>query len=205
MKDYTGETFNMVTILTTTNTKNRKVSYQCECGEIKDGCIYDIKRGKIKSCGKCFKNKDEEYRKLKSVNAKKLQMEGKLQIGGDNHETELRPFKYLFKCINNSNRVECDVTLSVLKELWERQNGKCMYSGFELLLPTHKEPLTKHKPWLVASIDRIDSTLPYTKSNIQIISRTMNYAKNKMSHKEMLEFLVAIGGCVGIRTPSSTS
>ena len=40
-----------------------------------------------------------------------------------------------------------------------------------------------------ASLDRIDSSLPYEVGNIQFVSRTLNYAKNSMSHDEFEEFL----------------
>ena len=42
------------------------------------------------------------------------------------------------------------------------------------------------------SIDRIDSSKPYTKDNIQFVSRNINYAKHSLSHEQMLEFLKMI-------------
>ena len=44
----------------------------------------------------------------------------------------------------------------------------------------------------MASVDRIDSSKPYIKDNIQFVSRNMNYAKNIMSHEQMLEFIKLI-------------
>jgi hypothetical protein len=40
-----------------------------------------------------------------------------------------------------------------------------------------------------ASLDRIDPKKGYVKGNIQFISMSCNYAKNNMTHTEMLRFI----------------
>ena len=184
MKDYTGENFNNVTIIKHLTTKG-EVEYRCICGYTKTGNIYDIKRGKIKGCGKgkCRIRPNQKDIILK------LMEEGKMNRGGDHHPKKFREFKYLMKCMKNSNRKCCEVTLEDLNDIWNEQSGKCIYSGVDLQLPTHTNSLKDVDPWFVASIDRIDSTKPYIKGNIQFISKTLNYAKPKMPHKKMLEFL----------------
>lgn len=95
------------------------------------------------------------------------------------------------KGLNDPKRKECLVTIEDLKEVWNTQKGKCAYTNIELSLPTYsnRNPEISYK---MASIDRIDSSKPYTKDNIQFVSRNINYAKHSLSHEEMLEFLKLI-------------
>lgn len=203
IKESIGEKFNKMTILNIIG--NKKVNCKCDCGSIKECNFYDLKRGRIKGCG-CQKNTPEIREKLKN-NAYKLIENGLLNKGGDHHEKEYRGFKYFLKSIKNNGRKDCFIDLKDLKYIWEKQKGVCIYSKIPLCLPTHKN----NKPdvdYKVASVDRIDSSKPYTKDNIQYISRTMNYAKNKLTHAEMCEFINIIifsyknGGGEGIEALS---
>ena len=77
------------------------------------------------------------------------------------------------------------ITLDDLLEQWAIQDGKCPYTGVNLIHPIR----LKDEGYLyLASLDRIDSSLGYIPGNIQFISTTANFAKNKMSHKDMLLF-----------------
>jgi hypothetical protein len=58
-----------------------------------------------------------------------------------------------------------------------------------LILATHTDPKKDIPEWKLASVDRIDSSVGYEKNNIQFVSRTINYAKNDMTHEEMIKFL----------------
>ena len=80
----------------------------------------------------------------------------------------------------------CDLTLEDLKEVWEQQEGKCVYSKVSLTPASHLQP---NSLIYTMSLDRIDSSIGYTKTNVQFISMAMNYLKNRMSHNEMLEML----------------
>jgi hypothetical protein len=51
-------------------------------------------------------------------------------------------------------------------------------------------PVPRRHPQL-ASLDRIDSSKGYIKGNIQFVSVIANYAKNEMTHDEMLYFCKA--------------
>lgn len=84
----------------------------------------------------------------------------------------------------------CNLTLEDLKSQWEAQNGKCVYSNVDLNLPT--KTYKNRSRIYTASLDRIDSTKDYVKGNIQWISVACNFAKNKMTHEEMLDFCKVI-------------
>lgn len=81
--------------------------------------------------------------------------------------------------------MEYDLDEDHLKELWEKQNGRCVYTGIEL--EKRKEKATKLPNQ--ASIDRIDSSKGYVKDNIQFIAYSINLAKNDFTEEVFLCFL----------------
>jgi hypothetical protein len=91
------------------------------------------------------------------------------------------------------NGRECNITLEYLKALWEQQDGRCVYTGWELenleatsLWDNHKlHPRT-------ASLDRIDSMLGYVPGNVQFVSVMANYAKRDFWESQLLEFCKAV-------------
>jgi hypothetical protein len=78
---------------------------------------------------------------------------------------------------------DVEVSLQDLKDVWEDQCGMCPYTGMELLHPKHNGI---NDPILTASLDRIDSNRGYVRGNVQFVSMAINYAKNKMSHNDMV-------------------
>lgn len=167
----------------------RMVKCKCDCGKKKICDLYDLRRNRIKGCGcQRFTTKlKESRRKL----AYKLIKKGILNKGGDHYPKKHREFRYFYNLINRSNRKACFVTIEDLIEVWNKQNGICPYSKIKLNLPTHSNP-NPNEPYYMASVDRIDSSKPYTKDNIQFVSRTMNYAKNSMTHEQTINFLKLI-------------
>lgn len=116
---------------------------------------------------------------------------------------ELSPFRYFHKIIRNrktckkskSNKTnsDCHISLEDIKEVWEKQQGTCPYTGIQLKLPRSTAGFEDiDNECDKASIDRIDSSLPYIKENIQFISNMANYAKNSYNHEEMVKFCKSI-------------
>jgi hypothetical protein len=187
-KSFIGQKINSMKILEIIS--NKIVKCECECGKIKECNYQDLKRNRIKGCG-CKRN-TPELNKLSKIRAYKLLESGVLNKGGDFHPKENREFKYLFRMIkNNSNRKESFLVIEDLKEVWHKQNGTCPYTKIKLKLPTNSNP-NPDISYNMASVDRIDSSKPYTKENIQFVSRNINYAKNTMSHEETLNFIKII-------------
>ena len=186
-KDIIGQKYNKLTIIE--HVAYRRVKCKCDCGNEKECDYYEIRRNKVKSCG-CARN-TPELRELARIRAYELQDKGLLNKGGDHHTNEYTCFKYMLKCTNNKNRItkKSNLTLEDLKEVWDNQKGLCAYTKLPLILATHTD-LKKDEPkWRLASVDRIDSNKGYEKNNIQFVSRIINYAKNDMSHEEMVKFL----------------
>ncbi|MBO0351698.1 hypothetical protein J0895_21975 [Phormidium pseudopriestleyi FRX01] len=109
------------------------------------------------------------------------------------------PFRQHLNLARNHARMkgrECSLTLEDLKQLWERQGGRCVYTGWELENP----PTTNG--WLQcdrhprrASLDRIDSTQGYRLGNVQFVAVMANYAKRDFPEEKLLEFCTTVVKC----------
>jgi len=87
-----------------------------------------------------------------------------------------------------NRKINLQLEIDDLKAIWEKQEGKCPYTGWELVLPNYKLRKTPR----TASMDRIDSSKGYTKDNIQFVSVMANYAKNDFEEDCMKDFCKAI-------------
>ena len=187
MEDVTNKKINKLTILK--RLKNSKVQCLCECGNEKICSLKDLKRNRIIGCG-CARN-TPELRELASIRAYDLQQKGILNVGGGRLADRYTCYRVFLKRMKNRKKgvKECSVTLEDLEEVWNNQNGLCTYTKLPLILVTHTDPKKDIPEWKLASVDRIDSNIGYEKNNIQFVSRTINYAKNDMTHEEMIKFL----------------
>lgn len=110
---------------------------------------------------------------------------------------EYSPFRYFMRAVRRRHRSKDVkkgsnqeiVDLPFLQKLWQEQNGKCAVSGVDLILPktTTEWETTDIKP-KTASLDRIDSNLPYTKSNVRFVSYMANICKNKFKDDDLISF-----------------
>ncbi len=84
---------------------------------------------------------------------------------------------------------EFRLELSDLKEVWDNQNGLCVYSGISLRHPHYKG---SNDVMTTASLDRIDSSKGYVKGNVQFISMAINYMKSTMTHDQTMDLCKTI-------------
>lgn len=77
------------------------------------------------------------------------------------------------------------LTLADAEALYAQQKGRCFYSGLELTFAT------KGCPQLV-SIDRVDSSKPYTRENCVLACFQVNLMKHAMSVEFFLSLCRAI-------------
>jgi len=97
------------------------------------------------------------------------------------------------------NQKNIELKMEDLEEVWERQNRTCPYSGIQLILPEgHK--LGSERFYKYASLDRINPSKGYTKTNVEFVSRAINWMKNKYSKEETVEFLKITSEFVGAKT-----
>lgn len=103
-------------------------------------------------------------------------------------------FRYLMasiRCSAQKRGSECSITIADLKSQWEKQSGRCAYTGWPLSLPVPKKK-GEVKDYKKASLDRINSSIGYIPSNIQFVSMIANYAKNEFSEEVLVEFCRAV-------------
>jgi len=92
---------------------------------------------------------------------------------------------------NRKSKFFKELDIEKMAEIWKSQKGKCKLTNVDLVLPrddNYKSASNNYK----ASIDRIDSSKPYTIDNIQFISFTCNNMKSNMTENEVKEFFKII-------------
>lgn len=139
-----------------TNKHRRKLWLcECRCGLIKFVCSGDLLSGRSKSCGKCGLTKGKE----KSYNwsgYKKM------------------PGRYWRTVIGSagSRKIDLKITKEEAYEILVRQNFKCAITKQPLCFNSKFNKLDGS-----ASLDRIDSSKPYSLDNIQWVHKIINRMK----------------------------
>lgn len=84
------------------------------------------------------------------------------------------------------------MTLAYLKEVWEKQNGVCPYTGLDLVLPDSTAGWKEGPNIRNASLDRRDSSKGYIEGNVQFVAIPINLAKSVFSADEFEALLRAV-------------
>ncbi|MCJ8282694.1 MAG: hypothetical protein MJK14_23475 [Rivularia sp. ALOHA_DT_140] len=109
---------------------------------------------------------------------------------------EYSPFRQHLKLARRrvkTNRRECYITLEYLKNLWEKQSGRCPYTGWKLDNPQTTSEWSNNILHLrTAILDRIDSSQGYVFGNVQFVSLMANYAKRDFLEADLLRFCEAV-------------
>ena len=78
-------------------------------------------------------------------------------------------------------KVDWDIELEDVLELWDKQEGKCALTG--LFMTYHKDGSGKKD--LNASIDRINPDIEYLVTNIQLVCSRANTLKHNLREDEL--------------------
>jgi hypothetical protein len=86
-----------------------------------------------------------------------------------------------------------DLTIKDVYELFEKQNGKCNYTGLDLDFNDGSE-VRMHKKYKLgtASLDRISRDLPYQIDNVQFLHKHINKMKNDYSEIQFFDWIKLI-------------
>jgi hypothetical protein len=113
-----------------------------------------------------------------------------------NRRDEYSPFRQHLKLARRRVKThgrECTITVEYLKNLWEKQDGRCPYTGWRLDNPETTAHWNCHQLHpSTASLDRIDSSLGYIPGNVQFVSVMANFAKRDFPEEKLLEFCQAV-------------
>ena len=85
--------------------------------------------------------------------------------------------------------MQFDITPEFLLEQWDKQDGKCFYTGVEMC-KQHSHPYK-------VSLDRRDSSKGYICSNVVLTTKFCNVAKNKYSEADFMQMLKDIYVSIG--------
>lgn len=102
---------------------------------------------------------------------------------------ELTPFRELARRARRRKQHECDITPAYLKEVWEKQEGRCVWTNVPLVLPLSSYKHDTSNPNVIASLDRIDNNKGYVKGNVQFVMTPLNYAKNNFSDEVVMNLV----------------
>lgn len=157
------------------------------------------KLGKKQYCSlSCYGNHDGA-RKLRNVSESVIrENQERIVQYSDNRRDEYTSFRFFMKVVGNIDRkkkkVDGDlgVDLAYLKEVWEKQGGRCCFTGWKLILPENISGWNGLRCPERASLDRIDSSRGYEKGNVRFISFMANIARSNMTDADLIRFCSAV-------------
>lgn len=150
-------------------------------------------------CRKCLKYKHrylyfnrKNFKNSKEKICKRC-VNDDLKLRRDHHNQEQVIMTCIYACIKNShkrtqngreNMCNIELNLDIIRKLIEKQSSKCIYTG--LLLTYEYNNNNK------MSIDRIDSSLGYIETNIQLVCKKVNWMKLHLSEEYFLSLIKQI-------------
>jgi len=82
----------------------------------------------------------------------------------------------------------CDLTTAYMVRLWQRQNGKCAYTGVLLQQPQYLKGRMDDSP----SIDRIDASRGYVKGNVAWVTWRVNWMKSNLTYADFVVLCTSV-------------
>jgi hypothetical protein len=167
--EYIGEKSFLLTVLSVYKEASRTMCItECECGNTKRMRLDSFYNGKIKSCGCLTKVR-------------------KMMCGKNNPAfkgLDIIPISWFKDCKRNAVRRNIDWLISIedVNTALQSQKFKCALSGEEIYFGR-----IRYRDETNASIDRIDSMLPYTPDNIQMVTKKMNVMKSVFTQEDFIQ------------------
>lgn len=92
-----------------------------------------------------------------------------------------------------SRNISFELSEEYLWDLFCFQKGRCALSNVPIELTTKiNKQRNLDRTILTASLDRIDSSLPYIEGNVQWVHKTVNIMKQSLSDSEFIDWCVKI-------------
>ena len=141
---------------------------KCDCGKETNVLIGKLKAGSTKSCG-CYKAKNLNHAK------------GPLSPQWAGYKTLSKSFYTRIKNQVELRNYDFNVSIEYLYDLYEKQGGRCAYTGEIINLPINTKQLRGENNEDIASLDRIDNDKHYIEGNLQWVCKRINYMKHTMT------------------------
>lgn len=136
---------------------------KCSCGKTRVAKSNMLRRGEIKTCGKC----------------RKFTWTGYEDISG----------QYYGSLKNNAKKrnISFDISKKFLWDLFVKQHKKCALSGIDIVFATQSDKWKQ-----TASLDRIDPQQGYIESNVQWVHKDINRIKREYNEDIFLYYVMKI-------------
>lgn len=178
MNDLTGTYHGKLLVLSRHSSSNKKVRWNVECLVCHNK--YDLSTDSIKSniggCSSCSRANQP-----KGINSQYWR--------GGKYISSI--FLSNVKRGARKRNITCEVTLEELDSIWEAQKGCCVYTGRKLILGD------------TASLDRINSSIGYTATNVQFLHKDVNVSKWAMSEEAFFSMIKEIYQNVWVKNNDS--
>lgn len=90
--------------------------------------------------------------------------------------------------VSNRPVKEVSITESDIIDIYQRQQGKCYWSGLQL---DGNNNFIKHHPFAI-SADRLDNSKGYTKENVVLVRRMFNLGRMSFPEKDFQESMIIL-------------
>ncbi len=91
---------------------------------------------------------------------------------------------------SKKKNIECTISYSFMENLYYKQGGVCAKTGV-VLTPSTGKGIGNKSPYTI-SIDRIDPTIGYIESNVQLVCWWYNVSKATWSDNTVLDFSIRV-------------
>lgn len=141
-------------------------------------------------CGQSFLKSQKEYVRRLKRGFKNFYCGPTCVVHSKGHIDGFSSFRVYLKSAKHTSKqkgYECNLDLPFLKSLFEKQTGRCAYTGVKLEIGA----TVNDKPYSLwaASLDRINSERGYTKDNVEFVCLFVNLGKNGFEKAEVIKFL----------------
>lgn len=161
---------------------SQKRCYSCE--EWKDTSSFNKNPkgngGVAKLCRSCY-NGHPAVKRLE-----KLRLEKRKECLNQDIDYFLKRKVYSIRNNSKRKKIDCNLDFMFLKHLWEMQLGKCYYSGIAL---TGSGRNNNFQLWDCPSLDRLDPSIGYVKTNVVWCAYCINSFKGSLNEFEFKEII----------------
>lgn len=172
MKNEAGKIFGQLTVSNEYKSHGIKVKHilwkcKCSCGSEKWIKASNLRAGRAISCG-CARYQHPNFGQKPVPKDSKYFFQSWVNIWRRKAETRHRDFT---------------ITIDDLDLLYEKQNGRCFYSGDPLIVANGSKFCLNESN---ISLDRIDNSKGYTLNNIVLCTKTVNISRNTQSIEDYI-------------------
>ena len=102
-----------------------------------------------------------------------------------------RYFQVLFNDLKqhaDTRKIDIKISLKYVKDLYTKQKGLCALSGIKMTSLRYQTNIKRNRNLYNISVNRIDSSQPYTENNIQLVCSIFKTLKRDLSQHDFINF-----------------